>query len=523
MPSLPRRALAALAFALPFLACAELPPGPADAERADLGARIDSLARRGAVTLVRIQNDTEFPGRRHFRYDQRVDDVRVFGAQLVQQVDAEGRTLSVFGRIDEGLAADVVPALSADQAARSAETAFPRGAVPVGKPELVLLPRDGDTALTWMLWVRFDHHLDRVFVDARTGALVWRYADLRTEAAVGLGTGVWGDRKKVSTDSGADGFRANDRLRPPALTTYDLRFGRAAASQTFAEGSLDPSLVARSANNNWVDGAVVDAHVYAGWTYDYYYQRHGRRGIDGQNLPVRSVTHFHPRSAGFANAFWDPALNAMFYGDGDVEFGPFSGALDVVVHEMTHGVTQYTWDGIYVDESGALNEAFSDIMATGAEFFHEPEGRARLHADYFLGEDLTFRFDPPRMAVRSMEDPSRFCSEKLGVCDADHYSQIYRGRLDNGGVHHNSAIANQAFYLFVEGGTNRTSGFRVEGLGPDRRGDAERIFYRGFTAYLTPSATFVDARAATLRAARDLYGETEAAQVAAAWTAVGVE
>jgi Zn-dependent metalloprotease len=122
-----------------------------------------------------------------------------------------------------------------------------------------------------------------------------------------------------------------------------------------------------------------------------------------------------------------------------------------------------------------------------------------------------------------MENPGLFCSERLGACDPDHYSRLYRGPEDNGGVHHNSGIANQAFYLLVEGGVNRTSGRRVEGLGAERRGDAERIFYRGFTAYLTPSAGFADARAATVRAARDLYGEADAVQVQAAWTAVGVE
>jgi bacillolysin len=521
MGPLPRRVLVALALGLALLACAE-PPGSV-VGRADPGTRIDELARRGALTLARVQNDPDFPGRRHLRYEQRVHGVRVFGAQLVQQVDAEGRTLSVFGQIDDRLTAEVAPALSADQAARSAESAYPRGTFVVGRPELVLLPRGGDAVLTWMLWMRFDHHLDRLFVDARSGALVWHYADLRTDAAVGEGTGVWGDPKKVSADSTPDGFRADDRLRPPALTTYDLRFDLAAASAALSDGEIDPSFVARSANNTWTDGAVVDAHVYAGWTYDYYFKRHQRRGIDGQNLPVRSVTHFLPRSSGFANAFWDPALNAMFYGDGDQAFSAFSGALDVVVHEMTHGVTQYTWDGIYSGESGALNEAFSDIMATGAEFFYEPEGTGRRRADYYLGEDLTFAFDPPRMAVRSMENPSLFCSEALGVCDPDHYSNIYRGAQDGGGIHHNSAIANQAFYLLVEGGVNRTSGIRVDGLGPERRPDAERIFYRGFTAYLTPSARFADARAATVQAARDLFGEAEAAQVEAAWTAVGVE
>jgi thermolysin len=524
MLSSPPRALATLVFALPFLACAEVPRETLELHTADPGTRIDDLASEGVVTLARVQEDREFPGRRHLRYDQRINGVRVFGAQLVRQVDGEGRTLSVFGRIDDGLAADVVPALSADEAVRAVAPDYPTRAVAVGKPELVLLPRDADAVLTWMFWVRIDHELDRVFVDAGTGSLVWRYSDLRTEAAVGLGTGVWGDRKKVSADSRVDGFRADDRLRPPSVTTYDFRYSPGDAARILSgEGPFEGAFIASSANNTWVDGAVVDAHVYAGWTYDYYYQRHQRSGIDGQNLPIRSVTHFVPRTQDFANAFWDPVLNAMFYGDGDDDFGPFSGALDVVVHEMTHGVTQYTWDGIYVDESGALNEAFSDIMATGAEFFYEPEGQARRHADYYLGEDLAFVFDPSRWAVRSMENPSQFCSEKLGVCDADHYSQLYRGRLDNGGVHHNSAIANQAFYLLVEGGTNRTSGLRVDGLGSDRRGDAERIFYRGFTAYLTPSATFADARAATVRAARELYGEAEAAHVAAAWTAVGVE
>jgi len=494
-------------------------PGPPES----LGARIETLSRAGVLTPGRVQPDYDFPERRHVRYDQRVDGVRVFGAQLVQQVDAEGRTLSVFGHIDEGLRRDVVPSLTAGQAARAAESAFPRGAFAAGDPELVLLPRDGGPVLTYTLHVRFDHHLERVFVDAHDGHVVWRYDDLRTDATVGLGSGVWGDRKKVSTDSAPDGFRARDRLRPPLLETHDLRFDVNVLSQIFATGSIGPNYLARSFDNNWADGAVVDAHVYAGWTYDYYYERHGRRGIDDQDTPIRSVTHIFPRSFGFANAFWDSELKAMFYGDGDGFFGSFSGALDVVAHELTHGVTQFTWDGIYAGESGALNEAFSDIMGTAVEFFREPAGSGRQRADYYLGEDLTYFFDPPRNATRSMENPSMFCSAALGTCSADHYSQRYRGSLDGGGVHYNSGIANQAFFLLVEGGANRTSGLAVAGLGAAQRDHAERIFYRGFTLYLTPSATFADARAATIRAAEELYGPGDAAAVAAAWTAVGVE
>jgi Zn-dependent metalloprotease len=506
---------------LPRLLVVLVPLVAATLPAEDLGARVEALRRRGALSLASVQQDLDFAGRRHLRLDQRVAGVRVFGAQLVQQLDADGRTLSLSGSIDESLSLDVRPSLTADAAVRAALAASPRGANAVGEPELVVRP--GERLLTWMLWVRFDLELERVFVDAHTGRVVHRYSDLRTDSAVGLGSGVWGDRKKVSADATAGGFAADDRLRPCALTTYDLRHDVALTGQVLTTGRFDPAWTARDADNDWTDAAVVDAHSYAGWTYDYYFKRFGRRGIDDRNLAIHSVAHPLPLSFALANAFWDPFSNAVYYGDGDSQFAAFAGALDVAAHELTHGVTQYTWDGIYEVESGALNEAFSDMMGTGTEFFQQPAGSGRLLADYFLGEDLAYQFDPPRTAVRSMANPGLFCSATLGSCDADHYSRRYLGAQDAGGVHHNSGIANQAFYLTAEGGTNRTSGRRVAGLGPGGREKAERIFYRGFTAYLTPSATFRDARAATLRAARELYGEAEAAQVALAWSAVGVE
>ena len=95
--------------------------------------------------------------------------------------------------------------------------------------------------LCWTTWVRLDHQLERVFVDARAGGVVHRYSDLRTEAAVGLGAGVWGDRKKVSADSAGGGFRAEDRLRPPALATYDLRYSLSAAGEALSTGRIDPA------------------------------------------------------------------------------------------------------------------------------------------------------------------------------------------------------------------------------------------------------------------------------------------
>ena len=116
-----------------------------------------------------------------------------------------------------------------------------------------------------------------------------------------------------------------------------------------------------------------------------------------------------------------------------------------------------------------------------------------------------------------MSDPRSFG-------DPDHYSIRYVGPEDNGGVHINSGIPNHAFFLAIEGGTNRTSGLAVTGVGGANREQIERIFYRGFTSYLTPNATFAQARQATLRAASELFGDSSAAfrAVQQAWTAVGV-
>jgi thermolysin len=487
--------------------------------------RIDTLVAEGRLCLVRASRDAEFPGRRHLRYDQRLVGLPVYGVQLVRQVDSAGRTLTVFGHLIDATAGDPGPQLSPAQAAHLVEADLGRGAQTLGEPELLWLPLDSGLALAYAVRARSDFRLPRYFVDASTGAVLLTRDELRTEAAVGIGTGVWGDRKKVSADSSGNEFHADDRLRPPAIVTYDMRFDIRAAVDFLLGGALSPAFLGADSDNDWADGTLVDAHAYAGWTYDYYFKRFGRRGIDDANLTIRGLVHIVPAGPdGLVNAFWDGLTSTMFYGDGDQDYGSFSGALDVVAHELTHGVTQYTWGGGASTESGALGEAFSDIMGTSAEFFLQPLGDTREHADYWLGEDLSYTFEPRTFAARSMENPSLFCHAGIG-CDPDHYSHLYRGPLDAGGVHVNAGIATHAFYLLIEGGTNRTSGIAVAGLGAAKREKAERIFYRGFTTFLTPGASFSDARRATTQAAVELFGalSPEAVQTTLAWSAVGVE
>ena len=191
----------------------------------------------------------------------------------------------------------------------------------------------------------------------------------------------------------------------------------------------------------------------------------------------------------------------------------FAAGIDIIAHELGHAVIESTSRLIYQGESGALNEAFSDLIGVGTEFFMAETGRHPPEAaDYVIGEDVV-----KPGGVRSLANP-------LSRGDPDHYSLRFRGQLDKGGVHTNSAIATHAYYLAVEGGTNVTSGIRVSGLGPKNRAVVDQIFYRAFAFLLTEGTTFSMARAATLQSARDLMAGADVEQtIATAWTAVGVE
>jgi Zn-dependent metalloprotease len=145
-------------------------------------------------------------------------------------------------------------------------------------------------------------------------------------------------------------------------------------------------------------------------------------------------------------------------------------------------------------------------------------GRSTRPGDYLLGEDVFTPVLPGALVgTRSLSDP-------LAYGYPDHYSVRFTGPEDNGGVHINSSIPNHAYFLAIEGGTNRTSRVAVQGVGGANREQIERIFYRGFTSYLTPNSNFAQAREATLRAASELYGDSSPAfrAVSQAWTAVGV-
>ena len=510
----------------------------------DWDRRVEQMTRTGELRLRESRQDRLVPGRTHERYDQFVHGVRVWGGDITRQTD-QGLVVSLFGEIHDGLTLAVEPALSPEDA-RGLVSDLAGGVDLGGRiPELVVLPiESGGYALTYRCQAVTPTDASVYFIDANSGKVRLKHSLLQSQSAVVTGTGVLRDTKKVSVSAESGTYVADDRLRPPALRTFDLR-GNLTTAINALNGviTLGTANLATDPSTVWSDGPNVDAHAYEGYTYDFFFKRFGRHGLDNQDTRILGLTHTvrlqdvqtaDPVIFGtfYINAFYcgqcgSDARGMIVYGEGLpdnlflrvgstlVGVKNFAGALDIVAHELTHGVTAFTSRLGGANEPGALNEAFSDMMGTGVEFFIQPAGNGPQRADYTTGEDI-FTSPVPGL-VRSLQDP-------VSLGTPDHYSRRLTDPADNGQVHANSTIASHAFYLAIEGGTNRTSGLAVQGVGSTNRDQIEKVFYRGFTLMLPSNATFAIARTATIQSARDLYGAGSAAEraVTQAWTAVGV-
>ena len=252
--------------------------------------------------------------------------------------------------------------------------------------------------------------------------------------------------------------------------------------------------------NSELDQYASDAHWGAEMTYDYFMLIHGLNIIDDNGFRLDSYVHY---DVGYFNAFWDGSR--MIFGDGISNNTPLV-SIDIVSHEFTHGVTEYTADLIYRNEYGALNESFSDIFATAVEFY-----TIGSEGNWFIGEGV-FRF-------RSMSDPNQYEDP-----DTYHGQNWAFGTGDNGGVHTNSGVQNFWFYLLSEGGSgvnDNGQSYSVTGLGIDQAG---QIAYRNLSTYLIPTSEYEDARLVSMYAAIDLYGANsqQFQSVVEAWNAVGV-
>ncbi|KAF7506066.1 hypothetical protein GJ744_012313 [Endocarpon pusillum] len=257
------------------------------------------------------------------------------------------------------------------------------------------------------------------------------------------------------------------------------------------------------------DASQDPDECYAGFgaTFDFYKNVLGRNSINDSGLPLIGSVHYGKK---YDNAMWDG--EQMIFGDGDgVIFNGFTDELDVIGHELTHGVTQYTANLEYEGESGALNESISDCFGSMIKQYSLKQDSAT--ADWLIGDGLLAK-GINGVALRSMKEPgTAYDDPQLGGQDPQpsNYANLYKGKSDNGGVHINSGIPNKAFYLACIG---------LGGNSWDRCG---KIWYQTLTSgKLSTRANFQAFADLTASVAATLYDADARQKVVDAWAGVGI-
>lgn len=334
-----------------------------------------------------------------------------------------------------------------------------------------------------------------VIVDAQSGAILVEEQLIHTADVPATATTKYSGVQSFTVDNVSAGlYRLRETGRGLGIETYDLN------TATSIGSAVDYTNTSTAwTNTTTIDQIGTDAHWGAEMTYDYYMNVHSRNSIDNAGFKLISYADY---GVGYQNAFWNGSY--MTYGSGGA--GGFVG-LDICGHEITHGLTGMTAGLIYQNESGALNESYSDIFGQSIEWFAKP-----LSATWILGESVG--------GIRNMASPS------TGFGDPDTYNGTgwYTGTADNGGVHTNSGVSNYWYYLLSTGATgvnDLSTSYTVTGIGLT---NAARIAFRALTVYYGPNTNYASARNLSTQAAIDLFGpcSNEVYQTKNAWYAVGV-
>lgn len=280
-------------------------------------------------------------------------------------------------------------------------------------------------------------------------------------------------------------------------TIYDAKNGSTLPGQLI-RGEGDPPTG---------DPAADEAYDGSGATYDFYHDVYERNSIDDRGMRLDSTVHYEMN---YDNAFWNGSQ--MVYGDGDgTIFERFTRAIDVIGHELTHGVTEYEAALVYQDQPGALNESFSDVF--GSLVKQRVLNQTADQANWIIGEGL-FKPDVNGQGIRSMKAPgTAYDDPRLGKDPQPaHMKDIYTGSDDNGGVHINSGIPNHAFYLAAT---------EIGGNAWEKTG---KIWYLALRDRLRQTSDFKNAVDATIAIAGELYGDGSQEQRAVrnAWETVGL-
>lgn len=477
----------------------------------------DDVFHTSGLDLSQPKSTTQ-DGRSTVRFTQKHHGVPVLGAEYA--VHTKGGTVeSAGGSLFTNLSTDVAPKVSEkkargrlffDAALRRLSTKDRE----IARHGLVVLPQ-GEGVLAWHFTVTGTSTAgqpvrQQVYVDAHTGGVQLSYDDLarigapaaehaaKTAEEPGDGEEQPGVTEGPVTAHGVDydgatmdlnAYRRADgrvelrdrsqqmwEARGGEILTYDAQRGDVKNYQSALPADTPP------ASSDTVDfpaaatdSGAVDAHLNAAKVYAFYKKQLGRDGIDGKGGTMRSVVNVTSNGVAYQNAFWDGTK--MVYGN--INGAPASVGLDVVGHEMTHGITEHTAGLLYVSQSGALNEAISDYFGEAMEV--DDEGLSMKDPQSgLIGEDLCGHDeDPADCALRDLNDGRRADRDYVNIPLAS----------DNGGVHANSTIVGGALWDL-----RRSVGKKL----------ADRIVYTAATENFTPWTDFLQARYGIVDAARRL-------------------
>ena len=437
---------------------------PADSALAAVGRYGALFGLADPVADVRLSRMLMKPdGTSAVRVNQLVDGIPVLAGELVVNLSADRRVQSMNGEVATGIRVKPRPTVTLVQARETAINAVAK-------------------------WYRI-HPADLLAIDpelmiyepsllhysSAPARLVWR-VDVTASVSQGI-------RELILVDAEANTVALH-------FNQVDTALNRETYTLSGTSGPLPGSLVCDESAPNCTEGGDADAdaaHRFAKDTYDFYFDVHGRDGLDDAGMTLVSVVDWND-GLSCPNAFWNGS--EMIYCDG------LSLADDVVAHELTHGVTDYTSGLFYYYQSGAINESFSDLWG---EFIDLTNGAGsdNLEDRWRLGEDI-----PSLGAIRDLADPTVF-----GDPDRITSPNYFTGAGDQGGVHSNSGVNNKAVVLLVDGGD--FNGQTVMPLDADPTVAIEkvaRIYYDAQVNRLTSGADYADLYGALLDACDSLVG-----------------
>jgi Zn-dependent metalloprotease len=319
--------------------------------------------------------------------------------------------------------------------------------------------------------------------------------------------------QSIQTALSGSSYILSDGTRGKGVQTFNMKKGTNYNNAVNFTDS-DNNWTAAEHNNANKDNGAFDAHWGAEKTYDYWSTVHGRNSYDNLGAAIKSYVHY---DVDYDNAYWNGSV--MTYGDGSGTYFDVLTSIDVAAHEIGHAVCEKTANLAYQKESGAMNEAFSDIWGACIEYYAAPS-----KSTWLIGEDIERRAG--RLALRSMSNPK---SEG----QPDTYGGTYWKTIECGtptqandycGVHTNSGVLNHWFYILTIGksGTNDIgNSYNVTGINIDK---AAKIAYRLESVYLSANSTYANARTYGIQSATDLFGAGSPEVIATtnAFYAIGV-